>query len=79
MDKNTVRKVIKYTVAVSVGSVIKTIVSKQVEPTSSFQKAETVIGSYMLGAMVGDAAASYVDGWFEGLDDTNKSEVNPPA
>lgn len=78
MDKNTVKKTVKYVVALSVGTVIKNIVQSHCDPTTSIQKAETVIGSYMLGAMVGDSAAAYVDGWFEGFEN-KQSEVNPPA
>lgn len=78
MDKTTIRKAVKFTVALCVGSVVKNVLQSNIEPETTFQKAEVVVGSYVLGAMIADLAADYAGGWMNTLlDMEDKSTTDP--
>ena len=61
------KNVVSFVVGSSVGHCVTAIVAQSLDPKNTREKAEVLIGSYVIGAMVAGAAKTWTDEQIDGV------------
>ena len=63
------KKIVRTAITMSVGHVAGSLITNNLSPRNTFERAEVMLGSYVVGAMVADAAGDWTDRKMEELVD----------
>lgn len=61
MNITAIKPVTKFVVECSVGFVIGSVIKNNVTPVSKLTQAEMLVGSFVLGGLIGEKASEYTD------------------